>query len=248
MDLIANGKAPKIVQPAEGATYDAYITAKPELAEIDWATVGRKAETLHNFIRGCDKVPGAWTTIDGQKVIMYGSTLWEGPAKPEGEQIILEKHVHPAIVHANGMLLMAADGHQVKEVMGRRNIVGAEGRNRAPERRNLRVAQCRVPVDGNLRLPEGSKTQISEFQVNVRQLQLADGRMIPASKFGKNGFEDRVDLELSEDEKTLEKEIHVSWGLGRLGRGLGGIWEPRVPMAQAGRPDREGLQVRCTLL
>lgn len=107
--MIAHGKAPKIVQPQEGATYDAYITAKPELAEIDWAKVGQKGESLHNFIRGCDKVPGAWTTIDGQKVIFYGSTLWDG-SKPDGDQVKLDKYDRPAIVHGNGMLLVAADG------------------------------------------------------------------------------------------------------------------------------------------
>ena len=28
------------------------------------------AETLHNFIRGNDKIPGAWTTIEGEVSIM----------------------------------------------------------------------------------------------------------------------------------------------------------------------------------
>lgn len=47
----------------------------------------------------------------------------------------------------------------------------------------------------------------------MRQLQLADGRMIPASRYGKNGFEDRIDLELSEEEKQVEQEIYVSWSV-----------------------------------
>lgn len=61
--LIADGEAPKQVQQTEGATYDAHISAKPELAEIKW---DQPALALHNFIRGCDKVPGAWSTINGQ--------------------------------------------------------------------------------------------------------------------------------------------------------------------------------------
>jgi len=159
VELIANHKAPKIVQPTEGATYDAYITAKPELAEIDWSKLGHKAETLHNFIRGCDKIPGAWTMIDSQKVIFYGSTLWDGSI-PDGQKVKLDKFDQPAIVHANGLLLSAIDGG------------------------------C----------------------VNVRQLQLADGKMIPASKYGKSDSdEDRVDLELSDDEKMLERQILAIW-------------------------------------
>ena len=31
--------------------------------QIDWS---QTAQQLHNFIRGNDKVPGAWTTIDGE--------------------------------------------------------------------------------------------------------------------------------------------------------------------------------------
>ena len=31
----------------------------------------QSAQDLHNFIRGCDKVPGAWTTINGQVIYYY---------------------------------------------------------------------------------------------------------------------------------------------------------------------------------
>ncbi|KAK6053348.1 hypothetical protein COOONC_09147 [Cooperia oncophora] len=53
VDLIAAGKAPRIVQPTEGASYEPYITAKPELAEIDWK---KTQQQLHNFHQGNDKV------------------------------------------------------------------------------------------------------------------------------------------------------------------------------------------------
>lgn len=61
--LISEGKAPKIVQKKEGESYDPHISAKPELAEIKW---DQSALALHNFIRGCDKVPGAWSLINGK--------------------------------------------------------------------------------------------------------------------------------------------------------------------------------------
>lgn len=47
-------------------------------------------------------------------------------------------------------------------------------------------------------------------QVNVKQLMLEDGRMIPASKFGKNGFEEKVDIEFNAEEKVLEGDILVN--------------------------------------
>ncbi|XP_033116577.1 cytosolic 10-formyltetrahydrofolate dehydrogenase-like [Anneissia japonica] len=62
VDLISENKAPRIVQPEEGATYDK-LWRKKELAQINW---DQPVEVLHNFIRGNDKLPGAWTTIDGQ--------------------------------------------------------------------------------------------------------------------------------------------------------------------------------------
>ncbi|KAI6192684.1 Formyl transferase [Aphelenchoides besseyi] len=76
VQLIADGKAPRIVQPTEGASYEPYITAKPELAEIDWNKV-KTAQDLHNFIRGCDAVPGAWSRWNGQRVTFFGSSRWK---------------------------------------------------------------------------------------------------------------------------------------------------------------------------
>ena len=61
MQLIGDGKAPRIVQSEEGATYDPIM--KKDKAALDWKMGGHD---IHNWIRGNDKVPGAWTTIDGQ--------------------------------------------------------------------------------------------------------------------------------------------------------------------------------------
>lgn len=62
--LVANGKAPKIPQPEEGATYDPMLNKK-ELCKINW---DQSAEAIHNFIRGLDSSPGAWTVMDGKEV------------------------------------------------------------------------------------------------------------------------------------------------------------------------------------
>ena len=64
--LIAQGAAPCIPQPEEGASYDP-IWKKKEVGQISWDKI-KSAQQLHNFIRGNDKVPGAWTTIDGAEV------------------------------------------------------------------------------------------------------------------------------------------------------------------------------------
>ncbi|XP_012859508.1 mitochondrial 10-formyltetrahydrofolate dehydrogenase [Echinops telfairi] len=64
VQLIADGKAPRVPQPKEGATYEGI--QKKENAEILW---DQPAEVLHNWIRGHDKVPGAWAEINGQLMV-----------------------------------------------------------------------------------------------------------------------------------------------------------------------------------
>jgi len=59
--MIAEGTAPKIVQPEEGATYDAML--KKDLVKLP---LDRTAQQIHDYIRGCDQVPGAWAEINGQ--------------------------------------------------------------------------------------------------------------------------------------------------------------------------------------
>lgn len=112
VELIAAGKAPRITQPTEGASYEPYITTKPELAEIDWKKTQRQ---LHNFIRGNDKVPGAWTTINGEKVTVFGSSLWRSGVPPPEARLVEAAEVPGGKVyaHANGLLLPGSDGHWV---------------------------------------------------------------------------------------------------------------------------------------
>ncbi|RCN50255.1 formyl transferase [Ancylostoma caninum] len=112
VELIAQGKAPRIVQPTEGASYEPYITTKPELAEIDWK---KTQQQLHNFIRGNDKVPGAWATLNGDKVTMFGSTRWQGPVPPPSAREVEAPQVPGGKVYAHegGLLLPGSDGKWV---------------------------------------------------------------------------------------------------------------------------------------
>jgi len=111
--MIKNGTAPRMVQDEKFATYDAHISAKSELAELDLKSLS--AQELHNFIRGCDKVPGAWTIIGGQKVTFFGSSLWtdDGDLPSGHHEVLAEKSDKPFIVHSHGMLLPGNDGKYV---------------------------------------------------------------------------------------------------------------------------------------
>ncbi|GAB5574168.1 cytosolic 10-formyltetrahydrofolate dehydrogenase isoform X1 [Prionailurus iriomotensis] len=104
VQLIADGKAPRIPQPEEGATYEGI--QKKENAEISW---DQSAEVLHNWIRGHDKVPGAWTEINGQMVTFYGSSLLKSSV-PSGEPLEIKGATKPGLVTKNGLVLFGNDG------------------------------------------------------------------------------------------------------------------------------------------
>jgi len=107
VEMVANGTAPKLPQTEEGATYDAMI--KKDTVEIKWDQSG---ESIHNFIRGNDKVPGAWTNIDGERVTMYGSKLWTGGI-PSGSEVEIGGMSKKAVVHKDGLLIFGNDGKAV---------------------------------------------------------------------------------------------------------------------------------------
>uniref|UniRef100_A0A8C0ZB85 10-formyltetrahydrofolate dehydrogenase n=1 Tax=Cyanistes caeruleus TaxID=156563 RepID=A0A8C0ZB85_CYACU len=105
--LIADGKAPRIPQPKEGATYEGI--QKKENAEISW---DQPAAALHNWIRGHDKVPGAWTTINGQVVTFYGSSLLDASV-PAGQELTIKGASRPGLVTKNGLVVFGNDGKMV---------------------------------------------------------------------------------------------------------------------------------------
>nr|XP_036862062.1 mitochondrial 10-formyltetrahydrofolate dehydrogenase [Manis javanica] len=104
VQLIANGKAPRIPQPEEGATYEGI--QRKENAQVSW---DQSAEVLHNWIRGHDKVPGAWTEINGQMVTLYGSSLLSSSVPP-GEPLEIKGAKKPGLVTKNGLVLFGNDG------------------------------------------------------------------------------------------------------------------------------------------
>ncbi|XP_030893667.1 cytosolic 10-formyltetrahydrofolate dehydrogenase isoform X1 [Leptonychotes weddellii] len=150
--LIAEGKAPRLPQPEEGATYEGI--QKKETAKINWE---QPAEVIHNWIRGNDKVPGAWTEACGQKLTFFNSTLNTAGLVPEGEDLpILGAH-RPGIVTKAGLILFGNDDRMLL----------------------------------------------------VKNIQLEDGKMIPASHFFK-GVDSNA-LELTEEELVMAEAVRSAW-------------------------------------
>src|SRR3954447_22685307 len=63
VDLVRDGRAPKIVQDDDEATYESWC--RKDDAEVDWS---RPARDVYNLIRGTNPRPGGWTTIGGEEV------------------------------------------------------------------------------------------------------------------------------------------------------------------------------------
>ncbi|XP_072770100.1 mitochondrial 10-formyltetrahydrofolate dehydrogenase-like isoform X2 [Nerophis lumbriciformis] len=107
VQLIADGKAPRIPQSEKGASYEGI--QKKSNAKMDLA---QPAEAIHNWIRGHDKIPGAWTVIDGQSVTLYGSSMLQGSIPP-GQPLEIEGASKPSLVAKNGLVLHGSDGKAV---------------------------------------------------------------------------------------------------------------------------------------
>ena len=67
-DLVVAGKHNESVQDESQASYEGWCRAAE--AKIHW---NNHVDYIHNLIRGCDPAPGAWTTLAGKKVQLFGS-------------------------------------------------------------------------------------------------------------------------------------------------------------------------------
>ncbi len=96
VDGIADGTATFTPQTEEGASFQGLVD--DEVARIDWS---RPAVELDRLIRGCDPSPGAFGTLDGEPVRLFGSQLLPGAAdEPSGTVLGLD----------GDRLVVAADG------------------------------------------------------------------------------------------------------------------------------------------
>jgi len=99
VDLVRDGKAPKIVQDESKKTYESWCRKKD--VEIDWS---KPVAEIHNLIRGADPAPGAWTLINGAEVKLFDSRLTGETGGAPGEIVSITD---------DGMVI-AAQGGQIR--------------------------------------------------------------------------------------------------------------------------------------
>jgi len=103
VQMIAEDRAPSIKQPEVGATYDAFLN-KPDLQKVN---LQQSARSIHNFIRGLDSSPGAWTLLDGKQTKLFGSKLWHLDVE-EGRSVELEGGAKGRITR-DGLMIQGTD-------------------------------------------------------------------------------------------------------------------------------------------
>uniref|UniRef100_A0A5F9CBY6 formyltetrahydrofolate dehydrogenase n=1 Tax=Oryctolagus cuniculus TaxID=9986 RepID=A0A5F9CBY6_RABIT len=117
----------------------------------------RGASAIHNWIRGNDKVPGAWTEACGQKLTFFNSTLTVPGSVPEGDPLPIPGAHRPGLVTKAGLILFGND----------------------------------------------------DKMLLVKNIQLEDGKMIPAAQFFKGAASSA--LELTEEELATAEAVRSTW-------------------------------------
>ena len=113
VDLIAKGRAPRLPQPAEGASYEPILN-KNELTFLKWNQL--TGTQVHNFIRGMDKVPGATIILNGEQVKLYSSSIMYDPlpSSPFSRtEVTVEGMSRSGLVTSRGLVLFGNDDRPV---------------------------------------------------------------------------------------------------------------------------------------
>ncbi|NIW04301.1 MAG: methionyl-tRNA formyltransferase [Gammaproteobacteria bacterium] len=95
IDLVKQGRAPKVPQDPDAGTYEGWCRKADAL--IDWT---RPAREVYNLIRGTNPQPGAWTTLAGRELQIFDAAVSDG----DGESGEI------TAVHADGFCVAAHDG------------------------------------------------------------------------------------------------------------------------------------------
>jgi len=110
VDLVRDGKAPKIVQDESTATYEGWC--KKEHVQIDWQ---KPLQDIWNLIRGADPQPGAWTTHEGATVQLLDAKKVAGASGGRPGEVVAVDDAVMTIAAAGGNIQVTrvrADGGQ----------------------------------------------------------------------------------------------------------------------------------------
>ena len=113
MKMIEDGSAPRIKQDHVDNMKPPYYDQKWQTpAKVDWSL---PAQVVHNFIRGSDRQPGAFTELQGfGEVIIYGSKLLEEvPTSASIGKVVLVETGRRMDLFPEGLLFVCGDGNSL---------------------------------------------------------------------------------------------------------------------------------------
>ena len=84
LDLVKQGKAPRIDQNLDEGSYESWFGKKE--AKLDWT---RPVQQVYNVIRAANPQPGAWTTYGGRELKIFNSVLGSASGTP-GEVVAID--------------------------------------------------------------------------------------------------------------------------------------------------------------
>ena len=120
-DMVISGKAPALVQYEPQAGYEGII--REAESRIHWAS---HVDQTYNLIRGCNPAPGAWTTIDGQKLFLFESTkrIARTFSEVKGKKIgqVVAQNGASLVIHGQGGFI---EVHRVRRDGGKK-VAAAE--------------------------------------------------------------------------------------------------------------------------
>lgn len=122
VDLIANGKAPKIPQIEYGATYDPPVFKE----ENQIVNLAQPAMRIFNFIRALDSIPGAIAHVlleDGteEQIRFFGASVYHDIIPSNAKELKLKGLHHSALINEHGLLIPGTDGNYVNVARIMRN-------------------------------------------------------------------------------------------------------------------------------
>ncbi len=97
VDLVREGRAPRVVQDEAQATYEGWC--RRDDVEVDWRLPARR---VHDLVRGANPRPGAWTRHGDQELTLFGSRVVPDAGGEPGEVLR---------VGDDGLLVGTGDGH-----------------------------------------------------------------------------------------------------------------------------------------
>ncbi len=86
VDLIRDGKAPRIKQDDTKATYESWCRKAD--ARIDWS---KPVAEVYNLIRGTNPQPGAWTEYEGKELKIFDAAKLEAGGAAPGEVTAIDE-------------------------------------------------------------------------------------------------------------------------------------------------------------